>query len=120
MATSAGVVGAGAVVCAAFAFTHAAHRSPQIASLAPVSATTDVPVGRGPTGLLAWQPPSLPAPASLPPRVVEPVRIVVVTRHVPRRSAPTPPPSDRTTPARHVATAGAKPGPRTIRASTSR
>ncbi len=87
IASTAGLVGAGAVVCATLAFTHAAHRSPQVASLAPVAAT-DAPVGRGATGLLAWQAPATPAPLSLPPRVIEPVRVVVVTRVV-SDSAPT-------------------------------
>jgi len=104
IASTAGLVGAGSVVCAALAFTHAAHRSPRVASLAPVSGAADMPPGRGgATGLLAWQPPAMPGPLSLPPRVVTPVRVVVVTRVV-YGSKPTLHTASTSKPARRVAT----------------
>jgi hypothetical protein len=118
IASTAGLVGAGAVVCATLAFTHAAHRSPRVASLAPVAAT-EAPVGRGTTGLLAWQAPPTGAPLSLPPRVIEPVRVVVVTRVV-SDSAPTRRATTTTRPARRVATTTQRTRTQTTTASTSR
>jgi hypothetical protein len=119
IASTAGLVGAGAVVCATLAFSHAAHRSPHVASLAPVSGAADAPAGRGATGLLAWQSPATPGPLTLAPRVVEPVRVVVVTRVV-RGSSPTRETTGTAKPARRVAATTQKTRPKTTTASTSR
>ena len=120
IASTAGLVGAGSVVCAALAFTHAAHRSPHVASLAPVSAAADAPPGRGgAAGLLSWQPPAMPGPLSLPPRVVTPVRVVVVTRVI-HGSTPTRRTTSSAKPARRVAATTPTTATRTTSASTRR
>jgi hypothetical protein len=100
-AIGAGVIGAGSVVCAALAFTHAAHHSTHVASLTALPAVGGAPRAAEPTsGLLAWRAPATPPRFDLSPVVVGSVRVVDRTRYVKARPRAVTP---RTTPARHVA-----------------
>jgi hypothetical protein len=108
IAIGAGIFGAGSVVCASMALTHPSHASAPLASLAPVSGVAAMPDARSSaTGLLAWHAPTVPAPAALQPRVVRPVRVVVVTRRVVRKATPVKPRTNSTRPVRHVSTPSA-------------
>jgi hypothetical protein len=108
IAIGAGIFGAGSVVCASMALTHPSHASPTLASLAPVSGVAATPDARSSaTGLLAWHAPTMPAPVALQPRVVRPVRVVVVTRRVARKATPAKARTSGTRPVRRISTPSA-------------
>ncbi len=109
-AGTAGIVGAGSVVCMTLAFTRTAHHATHVASLSAVPAVSGAPRATEPTaGLLAWHAPGTPPPLVLSPLVIGSVRVVATTRFV---KVGTSPAADgagtaavpRTTPARHVVT----------------
>ncbi len=117
-AVSAGIVGAGSVVCATLAYTHPSHTQAAVSSLTAVPNAGSAPrASEPPTGLLAWHAPTTPRPLVLSPRVVHPVRVVRVVRYVkaaaprtrPRtrsrvkpRTTQQPPPSTTATPGRRT------------------
>jgi hypothetical protein len=119
-AIGAGVTGAGSVVCATLAFTHAAHHSTHVASLTTLPAVGGAPRAAEPTsGLLAWHAPAAPPGLVLSPVVVGSVRVVDRTRYVKARPKAVTP---RTTPARYVAAPRrqARPRRRTTTPTTTR